>query len=204
MESNRVYAYAYVYIYVCVLKHHPQLDCLKQASLLGVESATVNHQVRVGHAAEGDEHGDPQAQVRDGDDDKALPHVGNRLSGAMASRAHGSEHIRDELALENTFKLRDDGVERGEVRQIGGADTSQPIVDAQVFADQVVVFDGTVKGVIGVATSRRAARAVQSVPRRVDVGDARKFTVGVRLADIVGVVVRPVRGEERTSGRRGR
>ena len=143
MESNRVYAYAYVYIYVCVLKHHTQFDCLKQASLLGVESATVNHQIRVGHAAEGDKHGDPQAQVRDGDDDKALPHVGNRLSGAVASRAHGSEHIRDELALENTFKLWDDGVERGEVRQIGGADTSQPIVDAQVFADQVVVFDGT-------------------------------------------------------------
>ena len=127
----------------------------------------------------------------------------------MASRAHGSEHIRDELALENTFKLRDDGVERGEVRQIGGADTRDPIVcGAQVFADQVFVFDAAsgvvVRSVVGVATSRRAARAVQSVPRRVDVGDARKFTVGVRLADIVGVVVRPVRGEERTIGRRGR
>ena len=146
MESNRVYAYAYVYIYVCVLKHHPQLDCLKQASLLGVESATVNHQVRVGHAAEGDEHGDPQAQVRDGDDDKALPHVGNRVSGAVASRAHGSEHIRDELALENTFKLRDDGVERGEVRQIvikTGGD-HRTVRGAQVFADQVVVFDVSV------------------------------------------------------------
>ena len=61
-------------------------DDLDQTSLLGVELTAVNHQVGVGHAADGDEHGDPQAQVAGGGDDETSPHELNGVNGFAAAR----------------------------------------------------------------------------------------------------------------------
>ena len=91
-------------------------DDLDQTSLLGVELTAVNHQVGVGHAADGDEHGDPQAQVAGGGDDETIPHEHNGVNGFAAARLNPHERVGDEVALEDGLKLPNDVVD---VRDVG-------------------------------------------------------------------------------------
>ena len=91
-------------------------DDLDQTSLLGVELTAVNHQVGVGHAADGDEHGDPQAQVAGGGDDETSPHELNGVDGFVAARLNPPKRVGDEVALEDGLKLPNDVVD---VRDVG-------------------------------------------------------------------------------------